>query len=200
MEAGVGAARAVASTTPGSSSPYEESDEGPHQLKQEVTQGLAEPEALPPAATCIAVEEPANDAPTAQAGGGSFLQRLIGAPPSIHAAILSQDGSVLYTGTDAAAPPQLAPARAKPLHARGRVCSPPSNHQNPQSPGALSAVSRAGSRGPSERDITVWSVGSGRLLRTLKGHSSPVLCLCLSPDGGSLYSGSYDKTIRCFPL
>lgn len=43
----------------------------------------------------------------------------------------------------------------------------------------------------------MWSVGTGRLLRTLTGHSGSVLCLCLSPDGATLYSGSYDKTIRC---
>ncbi len=41
---------------------------------------------------------------------------------------------------------------------------------------------------------------SGRLLRTLEGHSRPVDALSFSPDGGILASGSRDNTIKLWNL
>ena len=32
--------------------------------------------------------------------------------------------------------------------------------------------------------------------RTLRGHSKPVTSCSFSPDGGSVVSGSYDKTLK----
>ena len=39
-----------------------------------------------------------------------------------------------------------------------------------------------------------------RLLHTLTGHSDSVLSVAVSPDGQTLVSGSYDKTIKIWNL
>ena len=61
----------------------------------------AESAVLPPAPGGRAAQELASAASMAAAvGGGSFMQRLLKAPPSMHTAVLSHDGTVLYTGAD----------------------------------------------------------------------------------------------------
>jgi periodic tryptophan protein 2 len=45
-------------------------------------------------------------------------------------------------------------------------------------------------------DIHIWSVQTGQLLDTLSGHEGPVSSLAFSPDGSTLVSGSWDKTVR----
>ena len=44
--------------------------------------------------------------------------------------------------------------------------------------------------------IKLWSIATGRLLRTLPGHTGVVRGLAFSPDGRTLASGSHDGTIR----
>jgi WD40 repeat protein len=46
------------------------------------------------------------------------------------------------------------------------------------------------------RIINIWEVRSGAPSRALRGHEGPVSALAYSPDGGSLASGSADKTVR----
>lgn len=114
-ETGAAAAQAVETTTPAGVLQGEERSLGMARADGDATQGV-EPEALPPAETLHpaegrapaagggVAEEPASGTSTAQAAGGSLLQRLLAAPPSMHAAALSQDGTVLYTGASAAPP------------------------------------------------------------------------------------------------
>lgn len=45
-------------------------------------------------------------------------------------------------------------------------------------------------------DIHVWNVQTGALLDQLSGHDGPVVSLSFSPDGGTLVSGSWDRTVR----
>ncbi|MEJ6487580.1 hypothetical protein N0Y54_41095 [Nostoc punctiforme UO1] len=43
-------------------------------------------------------------------------------------------------------------------------------------------------------------MNTGKEIRTLLGHSSYVNSVAISPDGQSIISGSYDKTIKIWNL
>jgi len=47
-----------------------------------------------------------------------------------------------------------------------------------------------------EATVPLWDVTGGKLLATLKGHSSAVTAVVFSPDGRTLASGSADQTVR----
>ncbi len=48
--------------------------------------------------------------------------------------------------------------------------------------------------------ISLWDLESGKLIRILRGHRSPVTSVAFSPDGGRLLSGSYDQTVRLWDV
>src|SRR6266852_5280721 len=48
--------------------------------------------------------------------------------------------------------------------------------------------------------LTVLSAQHPKLRDTLKGHKQQVFCVSYSPDGGTLASGSVDKTIKLWDL
>jgi serine/threonine protein kinase len=47
-----------------------------------------------------------------------------------------------------------------------------------------------------DNTIGIWSIGEGRLVHTLEGHTNPPRSLAFSPDGKFLVSGGGDSTIR----
>lgn len=49
-------------------------------------------------------------------------------------------------------------------------------------------------------DIHIWSVQTGQLLDRLAGHEGPVMSLAFSPDGSTLISGSWDRTVRLWSI
>ena len=49
-------------------------------------------------------------------------------------------------------------------------------------------------------DIHIWSVQTGQLLDTLSGHEGPVATLAFAPNGGTLVSGSWDRTVRIWSV
>lgn len=49
-------------------------------------------------------------------------------------------------------------------------------------------------------DIHIWSVQTGQLLDQLAGHEGPVSSLSFAPNGGSLISGSWDRTVRIWSV
>jgi WD40 repeat protein len=50
--------------------------------------------------------------------------------------------------------------------------------------------------GGADRMIRVWDASTGRLLRTMTGHTELVYSLDFSPDGQRLVSASTDQTVR----
>jgi eukaryotic-like serine/threonine-protein kinase len=50
--------------------------------------------------------------------------------------------------------------------------------------------------GSTDRTLKTWDLQTGRLLRSLNGHSDWVLALTFDSTGQSLVSGSKDKTIK----
>jgi WD40 repeat protein len=42
----------------------------------------------------------------------------------------------------------------------------------------------------------VWDLESGELKKTLKGHTSVVSSIAVTPDGHQIVSGSRDNTVR----
>lgn len=49
-------------------------------------------------------------------------------------------------------------------------------------------------------DVHIWSVQTGQLLDQLSGHEGPVSSLAFAPNGGSLVSGSWDRTVRIWSV
>lgn len=49
-------------------------------------------------------------------------------------------------------------------------------------------------------DIHIWSVQTGQLLDRLAGHEGPVMSLAFAPDGSTLVSGSWDRTVRLWNI
>lgn len=49
-------------------------------------------------------------------------------------------------------------------------------------------------------DIHLWSVQTGQLLDRLSGHEGPISSLAFTPDGTSLVSGSWDRSVRIWSV
>ena len=49
-------------------------------------------------------------------------------------------------------------------------------------------------------DVHIWSVQTGQLLDQLSGHEGPVSTLAFAPNGSSLVSGSWDRTVRIWSI
>ena len=47
-----------------------------------------------------------------------------------------------------------------------------------------------------DRYVRIWDIETGRLLRSLRGHTADIRALVFTPDGRTLASGSEDRTIR----
>jgi len=48
--------------------------------------------------------------------------------------------------------------------------------------------------------IRVWELGSGQLLRTLRGHTDWVSAVAVTSDGQRIVSASWDQTLRMWDL
>ncbi len=48
--------------------------------------------------------------------------------------------------------------------------------------------------------IAIWQPGGQSPARVLEGHTAPIVALSISPDGATLASASWDRTVRLWPL
>jgi cytochrome c len=58
---------------------------------------------------------------------------------------------------------------------------------------------RAATAGADGR-IAIWTSGKAEPDAVLEGHTAPIVALAVSPDGALLASGSWDQTVRLWPL
>ena len=49
-----------------------------------------------------------------------------------------------------------------------------------------------------DKSVRMWDVRSGQCMQTWKGHSDAVLTFCITPDGGTIVTGSDDHTSLVF--
>jgi len=61
---------------------------------------------------------------------------------------------------------------------------------------AFSPDGKTGAGGCSDNSVRLFDVQSGKLRRTLSGHSNDVIWVAFSPDGRTLASGSSDNTLK----
>jgi len=61
---------------------------------------------------------------------------------------------------------------------------------------AVSAYGRWIVSGSDDGTVKVWEMESGRLLRSLEGHTGGVNAVVVSPDGRTIVSGSRDSTVK----
>ena len=72
-------------------------------------------------------------------------------------------------------------------------------HDGAVNAAVLLADGRAATAGEDGR-IAVWRFGREEPDAVLEGHSAPVVALAVSPDGASIASASWDRTVRVWPL
>src|SRR5690606_20003026 len=54
--------------------------------------------------------------------------------------------------------------------------------------------------GGEDGKIAIWKNGGAAPERTFEGHTAPIVSLAVSPDGKTIASASWDRTIRLWPL
>ncbi len=65
---------------------------------------------------------------------------------------------------------------------------------------AVAALKNGYATGGEDGKIAIWASGNPMPVRTMEGHTAPIVALALSPDGNTLASASWDHTIRLWTL
>jgi RNA polymerase sigma factor (sigma-70 family) len=129
----------------------------------------------------------------------ALASTLQGPGGAIEAMAIARDGATIATvsGPDVGLWDLRAGKLLRTIQVEGSVIGAP--HAVALSPdGKLVAVGacREENRVFVDGVIHLYEVASGRHVRTLKGHETPVTALSFSPDGATLASGGWDKSAR----
>ena len=54
--------------------------------------------------------------------------------------------------------------------------------------------------GGEDGKIAIWIAGEAKPVRTFDGHTAPIVNLSVSPDGSTIASASWDRTVRLWPV
>lgn len=65
---------------------------------------------------------------------------------------------------------------------------------------AVAALRNGYATGGEDGKIAIWATGNPVPVRTMEGHTAPIVALVLSPDGETLASASWDHTIRLWTI
>ena len=55
-------------------------------------------------------------------------------------------------------------------------------------------------QGGHDKRIKIWDLQTGTLINTLNGHTKVISCICISPNGEKIISGSDDCSIKIWEL
>ena len=117
-----------------------------------------------------------------------------------HSSVVTAAASASATASASASAPAPAPASASASASASAPASASASGTSAVTSVAFSPDSLSLASSSWDTTITLWSVATGAILRTLKGHSDAVTSVAFSPDGLSLASTSDDKTVILWDL
>jgi WD40 repeat protein len=125
---------------------------------------------------------------------GRLLRSLEGHTGGVWAVAVSPDGRFIVSGSD--------DRTVKVWEARKRAAAalPGRPYGWGERAVAVSPDGRFIVSGSDDRTVKVWELESGRLLRSLEGHTDWVRAVAVSPDGRFIVSGSSDRTVKVWEL
>ncbi len=118
-------------------------------------------------------------------------------PDEVLAALFTRAGrEAINADFTKASAPRAAAAPAQPANAVTKTGRMFDGHTGTIWTVAISPDGKTIASAGDDRDIRLWNIADGKLVRVMAGHTALIRSLLWSADGKTLFSGSFDKTIR----